>query len=91
MESVKPVDSEAPSAFEPQKENNSAIANGVMPAVASFLKESGDEDARLLKGDGKADNPDSSAELMDELQARHWPLPLWGSIAFTFYTIFFRL
>lgn len=68
MESVKPVENKAPSAFEQHKENNSAIANGVLPTEASFLKESIDVDARLLKGDGKADNPESSAELMDELQ-----------------------
>ena len=70
MEIDNPVESETRSAFEPQKENNSGSANGALPAGAPFLKESFDDDAKLLKGDGKAENPDSSAELMDELQVR---------------------
>ena len=59
----------APSAFEPQKENDSALANGALTQPTdAFLKESTDDDAKLLRSDGKVDNAESSAELMQELQ-----------------------
>ncbi len=67
MTSVLPFESAVPPAFEPQKENNSAIANGVLcdRQEESFLKDRIDDDAKC---DGKPDTAESPGELMDELQ-----------------------
>ena len=69
MESVVTTKSVAPSAFELQKENDSAFANGVLTQPTdSFLKQSTDDGAKLLSSDGKVDNAETSADLMQELQ-----------------------